>query len=231
MANGFCPYCGQPVNASSTFCPNCGNALGEATQPVQPMEPQPAASWQPNPTPPPAQGKNQSTLFIILGVLTGMVLSMLAIAAFWIFSDEKRDSATADSTVVVADTIVQSPPAETLAETPEPAAPAAPAAPAVTLRSGGEFRYSGTIAGQRVVMTLVNNGGEVTGSYRYTKFSGDDRLALVGTLTGAKLELYEVNEDGESTGYISARLSDTGISGKFTKTESGKQFNVYLTQQ
>lgn len=224
MANGFCPYCGQPVNASSTFCPNCGNALGEATQPVQPMEPQPAASWQPNPTPPPAQGKNQSTLFIILGVLTGMVLSMLAIAAFWIFSDDKKDSATADSTVVVTDTIVQSTPAATTE-------PAAPAVPAVTLRSGGEFRYSGTIAGQRVVMTLVNNGGEVTGSYRYTKFSGDDRLALVGTLTGANLELYEVNEEGEHTGYISARLSNTGISGKFTKPESGKQFNVYLTQQ
>ena len=78
---------------------------------------------------------------------------------------------------------------------------------------------------------LNNAGGSVSGSYRYTKFTNDNQLMLMGTLNGSNLELYEVNEVGNYTGYISATLTANGISGKFTNMGSGKRYNVNLVQQ
>ena len=192
------------------------------TQQVYAQQPSNYVPSQPVNTPQP-QKKDLRTLWIILAALfIGMILTMLGIWAYWSFSKPQGEVVLSDTTVLVTDTVYQTTP---------PAQPTAPASPAMTLRNGGQYNYSGTIAGQRVSVMLNNAGGSVSGSYRYTKFTNDNQLMLTGTLNGSNLELYEVNEVGNYTGYISATLTANGISGKFTNMGSGKRYNVNLIQE
>lgn len=186
-----------------------------APQPSNYVPQQPAITPQPQ--------KNLRILWIVLATLfIGMILSMLGIWAYWSFSKPQTEVVLSDTTVLVTDTVYQTIPQ---------AQPVAPARPTMTLRNGGQYNYSGTIAGQQVSVVLNNSGGSVSGSYRYTKFTNDNQLVLIGTINGSDLELYEVDEVGNYTGYIFATLTANGISGKFTNMDSGKRYKVNLIQQ
>lgn len=234
MSANHCPYCGAPISFDSKFCSNCGKELDDSTrlvpkqvspQPKHPSGPRnPQGYYQPqqaSPQMPPNNG-NRNTLLIVLSIIVGMLLSVVTFLGIKYFTSEKEEPAKTDTVQIRTDTVYQ---------TIVTQQPAQPAPPKTTLIDGGTYTYTGTIAGQRVSVVLTNERGYISGSYRYTKFTSDNRLALMGTLTGKRLSMYEVNEEGEYSGELTTTVLGGKITGKFVNLSSGKSYNVNLTQE
>ncbi len=179
MPNSFCPYCGTPLQGIPTTCPNCNNKLIEDRTVYESTNNDAhVASTK--------QSGLHTALLVVIGVVVGMLLSIGGIGAYWYFSNPQTDAMPTD-TVVPSDTVSENTRATTSA--------ANPAASTLTLSNGGEHQYTGTIAGQRVAVTLNNTGDNIVGLYRYTKLTSSDHFTLVGSLHGNKLEPYERNDD------------------------------------
>lgn len=208
-----CLKCGQHLDAQAAFCPNCGTAV----PPAPPIR---------TPRTPAQPKKSGNTMwYIIVALLASFVLTLVSIIAYHHF-EAQPEARLSDTVFVVTDTVYQ---------TVAPATPATQTAPRTatprfTLSHGGDFTYTGTIAGQRVKMSLTNQGGSVFGSYRYTKYTRNDHLALTGTLSGTALTLYEVDEYGQYSACIEATVTATGINGTHTRLDTGKRNSVKLTQ-
>lgn len=234
MSANHCPYCGAPISFDSKFCSNCGKELDDSTRIIpsqDPLHPQqssapqtPQGYYQPQPAPTqmPPSNSNRNTLLVVLSIIVGILLSVVGFIGIRYFTTEKEEPAKTDTVLSRTDTVYQ---------TIVTQQPTQPVPPKTTLIDGGTYTYTGTVAGQRVSMVLTNERGYISGSYRYTKFTSDNRLALTGTLAGKRLSLYEINEEGEYTGELTTTVVGGKITGKFVNLSSGKSYNINLTQE
>lgn len=92
----------------------------------------------------------------------------------------------------------------------------------------GMYLFSGKIYKYPIVMDLVFNGHEVSGTYYYTKQGSNARLYLQGSIYGNELDIYENNENGEWTGHFYGHIKRGVYSGTFTNSK-GKQMSFTIS--
>ena len=79
------------------------------------------------------------------------------------------------------------------------------------------MNFVGKIDGKyKVTLNLVNDKGDVYGSYYYNKYDKNHTLKLHGTISGKQLQLNEYNEKGENTGFFDGKLDASRFYGIYT---------------
>ena len=177
--------------------------------------------------------KNNNGLIIGLSIVAGLLLLALVGVLAYNFGKDKGDTnEPAPAENVQQKTTATEPataPATAPAEAPSIPKPEPPAIQ--NARSMPHLHLVGTIAGKSVVMDLNNYGGELSGSYYYTKFGPRATLQLNGSIDPSNGSLYltEYNtSNGVESGYLEGRLSNEGgLSGSFINSR-GNTYRVSL---
>lgn len=90
-------------------------------------------------------------------------------------------------------------------------------------KSWKKMNLVGKIGGKyKVTLHLVNNKGEIHGSYYYNKYGKDHTIKLQGVITENQMQLKEYNEKGENTGFFDGKLDSHHFYGTFTNYKGAK---------
>ena len=172
-------------------------------------------------------------LFIGLGVVIALLLGLVGIMAYKIFSDDKPTVTTTPTTETTAAAVTTArDTATTTASAPAQQQEASRPTEIEDIYDRSSYHLTGTIAGQGVVVDLnYYDDNSLSGSYYYTKFGHyNDALQLNGSMSSnGKVYLTEYNsEKGYDSGYLEGRLNRDGtLTGHFTNSR-GNTYRVSL---
>ena len=92
-------------------------------------------------------------------------------------------------------------------------------------------RYQGTIAGQGVMVELVEKDGNLAGSYYYTKYGPNNRIYIFGEMDEENhLDIEGLNANGVNCEDWAGRLENGVITAEFYNNYNGRTYNFTLTQ-
>lgn len=97
--------------------------------------------------------------------------------------------------------------------------------------AGNDFQktFTGTINKKlAVVFQIESKGGELSGSYFYASKGID--IKLTGTITGNRLEMYELDYLNNKTAKISGELNGSNFNGRWQSLSSDKSLPVSLKE-
>lgn len=216
-----CIHCGNYIPEGTSFCSNCG----------APVE-QPAAVPPPAPAAPPANNRN---LLIALAAL--LALLVVGGGAYIIHSNnqekekaEQMAQAQAAQAQAQAQAAQQALEEQQRLEAQRQEEERAAAEQAETNRMTGSFRFTGTVAGQRVTMNLnVDGDGSAYGTYYYNKYSGRNKMTISGSYSHNGFYLDEYNPDGEYCGSWSGSVHGRSVSGSMTNFK-GNTYSFSLSR-
>ncbi|MBQ7057403.1 MAG: hypothetical protein IJM84_05590, partial [Bacteroidaceae bacterium] len=157
------------------------------------------------------KGSNKGLIAILIAV--GVALLGIIILLILLLTRDNTVSTTPTETPVTQ--------TDSTATTVEEEAPHAEEAAAPvykpSFQEGGTFSFSGSISGAGGIrMTLTNNGGDVSGSYYYTRYGKP--LYLSGSCYGNHMTLYGDHEIWEGT------VTGSSYSGTMTNTNTDRSF-------
>ena len=230
MPNKICPICHSAIPEDSKFCFVCGSNLedgaGYPNQQAQNQQqyyspPQNVAQMPPQQPPympnnlsgnnGSGKGPNKGMIALIAFAIAALVAIIILLTLLLSRGSDKAEpaaapadtTATATQTDTVYQTVVQQP-------APEPVY-------RPSFQEGGTFKFSGSIPGAGGIrMTLTNSGGNVSGTYYYTKIGSP--IYLSGTLSGNRLYLSSSYDSWDGT------ISGRRYSGTMYVYESGRTF-------
>ena len=175
--------------------------------------------------------KKNSLIYVLGGIVAVLLLTLVGMLAYNYGkekSNEKVEAKNDTETVTVTpaqavDSTATSMPQE---DSPKPKR----AEPEEDMRNIHEWHLTGTVAGQRVVMDLYNDYGNLSGSYYYEKYKPSSTLQLSGNIDyrgNVYLDEYNTKEDYYS-GYFECRITSKGtIKGSITNSR-GNTYPVKL---
>ena len=105
--------------------------------------------------------------------------------------------------------------------------------------TGDKFLFRGTIASLSIEMSLVRDGGRLSGAYFYPRVGKN--ITLAGTVDqSGNVELTETDESGNQTGVFKGKWETDkdspdpslfAIEGKWSKPDGSKSTDFYVSQQ
>lgn len=178
--------------------------------------------------------QNKNVIYALSGVAAALLVALVGIVAYNMGKDKSDESTTTDSSNSTELTTTSNSTSSTALDmtSAQTEQPQEPEPDPIDVLAMEHWRLKGTIAGQGVVMELNNNGGDLWGSYYYTKFGHpNDALKLSGTIDeNGNIYLEEYNsKKGYDSAELSGHMSMEGhFSGTHYRYENGASTRIRL---
>lgn len=178
----------------------------------------------------PGGGGNKNTLlYVIIGVLVVLLIGLViffAVGKKGSPEPQLTDTVSDSSVVAVDSSSTDSVPAAAAAPAPQPAQPQANPD-----QYNQSLHLTGAIGKYGIAIDMDIIGGNITGSYYYTRYSSSNRLAIAGDYdpSSGRMHFFEYSDAGY-TGEFDGYFNGVSFSGTMTNYK-GKTYSTHFSKR